>query len=682
MKLEKILLVQPQTQVLNADQSLDQSLSNDAAVKLLPFQTFNSTMTPLALVTLAALTPPGIDVAIWDEDLQGPLDQCLPADAGYDLIGITGFSAHLDRAVQIGAFLNTRGIPSVIGGPGVSSEPERCRGHFDYLFLGEAEFTWPQFLEEFRAGTPRDVYRQVEKPDLTDSPVPRWELLPNLAKDYAMALVQTTRGCPFDCEFCDVIYLFGRKPRSKPIPHVLEEIKKLESMGARRILISDDNFIGKPAYAKELLRALIPLNNSFRRPLSFATQLTMNVAKDDELLELLADANFWRVQIGIESENLDSLKETNKPQNYKTDILRDIHKVHSYGITIQGPIILGFDNDDSRVFERTESFIQKLGLPLASLNVLTAPAGTRLWSRMRKEGRLIMPDRWAKNPYIGSNIVFKQMPRTEVFQGYVDVYKRLYSIEAMQERMLGMIDQVKRKPRKPFRFPFMFWEERKRIYSIFSFFLFTEDKPLRNFFVTSLLTTLRKAPFMLERVVMLIIGMLAYKQVVAELEVKYKALIDHEKRNPPPVEPPGIWISIPDAFRKEYKALFPSVFGRLHAGIKDKSRLNDALIEVFSDFLERFHKQYGTLGAERFLFLQETCDRSIASFNHEDPSQARYPDGYPIRLTTSKLDERELLLEDNITPVIRPKLDDEVLKAVEQELNAKRVDPLVMPLAT
>jgi len=292
-------------------------------------------MVPLHMATVAALTPDDVEVDIYDESILDEIDVETKFASRYDLIGVTGYIAHLPRARQIASICRQWGVPVVIGGPGVTGSPDTCRGLFDVLLLGEAELTWPRFIREWQRGTHMKEYRQVDRPDLASSPPPRWHSVAPYMDRYLMGGVQTTRGCPYDCEFCDVIHLFGRKPRHKPIDCVIAEVAALERLGVRLIFMCDDDFIGDKKYTKELLRELIPVNNSFDQPLVFTTQLTITLAKDDELMALMADCNFSQVLVGVETPRAASLRETNKLQNLRGDLVTDVKKIQSYGISVR-----------------------------------------------------------------------------------------------------------------------------------------------------------------------------------------------------------------------------------------------------------------------------------------------------------------------------------------------------------
>ncbi|MFQ6044231.1 MAG: radical SAM protein, partial [Candidatus Poribacteria bacterium] len=352
---------------------------------------------------------------------------------------------------------------------------------------------------DWKAGDLKKEYRQITKPDLALSPIPRWDSLENQMKYYIQGAVQTTRGCPFDCEFCDVIYLFGRRTRSKPIDKVLEEVSVLERLGMERIFFCDDNFIGNRSYTKELLRELIPLNNSFRKPILFSTQLSIDLAQNEELLELMADANFGTLYIGIESPNKESLKETNKLQNVRSDLIEDCKKIMSYGMVIRAAMIVGFDNDDTSIFDQHFEFTQKSHIPLASTALLNAFTGTRLWRRLLAEGRLLSRSEAYKEGQtrLGrTNIIPKRMTRVELLSGYLDLLKRNHDWDNFAARVKEMASNVKRKPNVPQKSE----PEEGLSSAAVNTFLFSLDEKARNAIISIFLHTRQHAPFMMEKV--------------------------------------------------------------------------------------------------------------------------------------------------------------------------------------
>jgi len=332
---------------------------------------------------------------------------------GYDLVGLSGFSSQIGRVRALSQIFRARGNTLAIGGPACSTTPELYVGLADVLFIGEAEYTWPAFLKEWEKGTHRKIYRQVIKPELEASRVPAWELMGPDVLRYVCGAIQTARGCPFDCEFCDVPYIFGHRPRTKPIDDVLKEIDIQYKLGVRRIFFVDDNFIGDLRYARKLLKELVVYDNSLPQPVYFFTQLTLNVAKNEDVLEMLADANFSSLFIGVETPNIDSLKETKKLQNCYTDIISDVHKVESYGLSLTSGIIVGFDHDRPEIFTEQFGFMQESSIPLPVVNLLAAQPGTRLWYRMQREGRMLAGDEESGVPKSTTNVVPRGMSRVE-----------------------------------------------------------------------------------------------------------------------------------------------------------------------------------------------------------------------------------------------------------------------------
>jgi radical SAM superfamily enzyme YgiQ (UPF0313 family) len=408
---------------------------------------------PLHLATIAAMTPPDrYRVQIWDEAVQGSAEDLL--DAGYDLVGITGYSTELERGLVIADAFRARGIPVVIGGAGITADPEAGRGRADAIFLGEAEQTWPQFLADFEAGCIAKTYKATARTDMALSPLPRWDSIAHLmAESYKSGSVQTNRGCPHDCEFCDVWIQFGRDIRTKPVHRIMEEIKNFEQLGMRRILFATDNFIGNQKHAKEVLRALVELNNSFRQPIAFTAEVTLLVARDEEMLRLMAESHFTGVFIGIESTSLDSLRETRKRQNMRGNLVEQIRKIQSYGMAVVGSMIVGFDNDDLEVFDTQFQFLQDAAVPVPRLNVLRAYAGTDLYTRLTKEGRLIDLKRTFPNdPLSGfpmrSNVIFQKMSRAEVYAGYLRLMERVWDWENFRARVIGFIDNLQNMPER------------------------------------------------------------------------------------------------------------------------------------------------------------------------------------------------------------------------------------------
>jgi radical SAM superfamily enzyme YgiQ (UPF0313 family) len=661
--VRKILLVTPD---FNPEETKVRSLSAGlTALKFMPQKTF---MVPLGLATVAALTPDDVEVDIWNEAVHGLISDSTDFKKDYDLVGVTGYINHLSRVRQLGAMFRRRGIPVAVGGPGVSSAPEHYRNDFDVLFVGEAEYIWPQFITEWKAGQYRPEYRQVEKLDITHSPVPRWDKVAADMQHYICGGVQTTRGCPFDCEFCDVIYIYGRQARHKSIEQVLEEIIGLERLGVDRIFLCDDNFIGNPRYAKALLKALIPVNNAFAQPVGFFTQITLNVAKDDEMLELLADANFFGLFIGIETPNIESLIETNKPQNYKTDIVADVKKILSYGLPITAGMIVGFDHDDSSIFERQFEFSQEACIPISLPHMLKAPVGTKLWVRLHKAGRVVQF--WEDGPKplsdtrAWTNIIPTQMSRRELMSGYLSLVERVRDWSNFEARVKGMLALVRRQPQVKPRSTS--WEQSL---GVLNFILEGMAKEERQATIRLLRYTRQQAPFMMGKVMGLIARQYLEAAEVPFLREMIEAQIRLESREDFQLVREPTMFFIPEAFKKPYREMFPELYQRVYESLIDTSRTHDALVEIVYDFLTRWGLTFEHYEEHHRTFLFETCDRTIAQEN----SNVRAGAGEEVK--PGEIPERTANLSEGQTSVWLRRLADEVLRTVEQDLRSFRAQP-------
>ena len=390
-----------------------------------------------SLATVAALVPREFDVTIVDENVE-PID----FGGGYELVGITSFPAQLYRAEEIAREFARRGALIICGGSSVSLSPERWRSFSDVLVIGEAERIWPRFLGDYLAGSYEAEYRETERFDLSFSPVPDYSGHSRGSLErYSMGIVQTSRGCPFNCEFCDAIVYSGRKIRYKPIATILGEVENLQRMGlGRSILLSDDNFAGSRGKAKEILAALRDWNRRQPRPVSFHTQLTIDCAGDDEFLELAAEAGLARVYTGIETPNIESLEEAQKRPNIKTDMLQAIRKFHLHGIQIMSGAIVGFDHDDLSIFKKQLDFFMQAGISIVRVAPLEVLDGTRLKERMVREGRYID---WEDRGRVGpgainelDDITFipRQMTIEQLRQGTRWLLWQLYEPDSFVER--------------------------------------------------------------------------------------------------------------------------------------------------------------------------------------------------------------------------------------------------------
>ena len=337
---------------------------------------------------------------------------------GFDIVGVTGMIVQRDRMREILRPLREMGVFAVVGGAYASVDEPFFDGLCDVLFSGEADETWPEFVECFAAGKEhKQFYKQENPTDMTRVPKARVDLLK--VDRYASGSLQFSRGCPFQCEFCDIIVTFGRRPRTKPPEQVIEELDEMRQAGFFSCFIVDDNFIGNKKLAKELLRLIIPWQQKHGYPLRLTTEASVNLADDAELLELLYQANFRSVFIGIETPRVASLNETKKFQNTRGDSLdAKLARVQNAGLDISAGFIVGFDNDDETIFEDQFRFIQDNGILLAMVGMLAAVPKTPLFERLKKEGRLRLDD-------ANCNIVPKQMTPAELQQGYWQLLKRL-----------------------------------------------------------------------------------------------------------------------------------------------------------------------------------------------------------------------------------------------------------------
>src|SRR5437660_4731313 len=332
-----------------------------------------------ALPLLAALTPADHQVTLLDENVDAIDFERL---AKADIVGITGMSVQRFRMRQILKELKARGVFTVVGGPWISVQEDYFGDLADVIFVGEAEETWPRFLQEWKRGRHQARYEQAEKTDMTTVPTPRFDLLK--MRHYLFGSVQFSRGCPFQCEFCDIIVTFGRRPRLKTSAQIIAELEALRAQKIDVAFIVDDNLIGNKKAIKLLLRDLIAYQQANGYPFDFFTEASLDLAEDDELLRLMVDANIGSVFIGIESPNEKSLRETKKYQNVRPagTILERVHKVQRTGIEVWCGMIVGFDNDDASIFEAQRQFLKEARIASAMLGMLAAIPKTPLHARL------------------------------------------------------------------------------------------------------------------------------------------------------------------------------------------------------------------------------------------------------------------------------------------------------------
>lgn len=644
--MSRILLVSPK---FDSEFSRARTMFGESADENMP----DSLMIPLHLATVAALTPPEFEVDIWDEGALGEITDESDLGATYDLVGVTGYIAHLPRAVELAGIFRRRGLPVVIGGPGVSGAPDVCRDAFDVVFLGEAELTWPRFLGEWKRGTHRREYRQVERPDLAASPVPRWGSIAEDVARYRLAGVQTTRGCPYDCEFCDVIHLFGRRPRHKPVEAVIEEIVQLQELGAWRIFICDDDFIGDKRYAKEFLRALLPVNNGFDPPCTFSTQLTIDLARDEELMELMADCNFTQVLIGIETPREESLVETHKVQNLRTDLVEDCKRIQSYGIAVRASLIVGFDADDPAVFDEHKRFLDQADIAASNINTMKAYPGTPLWVRLQRDRRVIdVSEIYSDAPRVVSNIIPKGMTRIELLEGYRDLLRYARSWEQFEKRVTGFVRSVKRQPQvtpPSAKVRQMRMERLAKVNAVVQ----KLDDEAREAINSIIGTTLAEAPYMLERVGGVLMQQYMDSVLLPCHELTIQDQIDQVTAGAMKLDLDESAGVIPETFRSRVKEVMPPLYDRIAEAIHYKPGIPEAIVSVFKDFLIRWGKGFEDFEDYHHTYLNELCDRHTERWNAEGRRSASDTDAGAV------LSRRDAESKRFIT---------EVLVSVEQDL--------------
>jgi len=379
---------------------------------------------------LAALVPDHHDVTLIDENVED-IDFDRLGEA--DLVCLTGMSIQGRRMGEIIEEVKARGVMTVVGGPMATVEPEQLEGLADVLFLGEADDTWPEFLRDWETGTHKNRYEQQEKTDVTRLPLPRVDLLK--ADRYMFGSMQISRGCPFTCEFCDIIVTFGRRPRLKTSKQVLAELESFLQAGLKIVFVVDDNLIGNKKAIKPILRDIVTWQQERAYPLTLFTEASLDLAEDEELMELMGLANFQSVFIGIETPNEDSLRETKKHQNVRPNagtLLERVHRVQQHGIDVWCGMIVGFDHDDPSIFEVMPEFLADARISAALIGMLHAIPTTPLYDRLKKEGRL--NDEEASDRY-GTNVIPLGMSREELRDGFVEVMQRSYTADAYFERL-------------------------------------------------------------------------------------------------------------------------------------------------------------------------------------------------------------------------------------------------------
>jgi len=398
---------------------------------------------PLGLLTVAALLPRAWQRRLVDLNVTRRLrDEAL---RWADMVFIGGMTVQRSSARAVIQRCRAAGVPVVAGGPLFTMEHQDFP-EVDYFVLNEAEITLPRFLKDLEAGRPQRIYSSAEFADIKHAPAPQWELLD--LKRYASMSVQYSRGCPFDCEFCNVTALFGHRTRTKGAGQVLAELDALYALGWRGgVFFVDDNFIGnKTRLKRELLPALIAWQRG-RSGITFNTEVSVNLADDQELMQMMGDAGFDVVFVGIETPDERALRECNKKQNTGRDLVADVKKIQRAGLQVQGGFIVGFDSDRPSIFRRQIEFIQNSGIVTAMVGLLQAPPGTRLFERLKRENRIV--GFTSGDNVDGTTNIVPRMALRTLHEGYRSILQHIYSPENYYQRVKTFLREYRTPKIKP-----------------------------------------------------------------------------------------------------------------------------------------------------------------------------------------------------------------------------------------
>ena len=387
---------------------------------------------PLGLLTVAAMLPADWNLRLVDVNVRALTD----ADLEWaDWVFLSGMIVHAPSAHEIAARCVAMNRPLVAGGPlfttGHGAFPE-----IRHFVLGEAEEVIAQLVEDMRRGDVKATYRAERFPDLTTTPIPRWDLVH--LPDYVTMPVQFSRGCPYDCEFCDIVAMYGRVPRTKAPAQVVAELEALRRAGWRdMVFLVDDNFIGNKKRVRALLEELVQWRERTRTSIGFLTEASINLADEENLTRLMVRSGFRKVFVGLETPIAESLEECRKVQNRKRDLVDAVHTLQRAGLEVMGGFIIGFDNDPRDVFRRQFEFVQRSGVVTAMVGLLTALPQTRLYTRLAREGRIVA-DSIGDNTAAVLNFV-PRLDRGQLFEGYRELMRSLYAPDNYYRRVRAFL---------------------------------------------------------------------------------------------------------------------------------------------------------------------------------------------------------------------------------------------------
>ncbi len=365
---------------------------------------------PFGLAMVAALTPPEFEISLLDENIND-----LDFGDHADLVGIASFTSNVERGYEIADEYRRRGVPVVMGGFHVSAMPEEALQHADAVVVGEAENIWSRVLKDCKRGAMKGIYKVEHFHDMKRLPLPRLDLLPKTTWYTVTQMVQTMRGCPYQCEFCSVSAFWGHTFRTRPVDEVIEEVSRMDPN--KLVMFVDDDVAGVPQYAKELFRKLIPFK------IKWVSQAGIGITKDEELLSLARQSGCQMLFVGFESMDEVTLKAAHKYQNHPQQYKDAINKLHQYNIVLMAAFVLGLDEDNKEVFKRVDRLIRESGADTINVNILYPYPGTEIRERLRKEGR-VTSDEWSNYVYSGVNYLPRNMTQQELYEGFLWLMKR------------------------------------------------------------------------------------------------------------------------------------------------------------------------------------------------------------------------------------------------------------------